>query len=113
MGTDKEGGKMNGADDRSFDHWSLDKRVPVAVIAMLFIQTGGAFWWAATTSANIGALSQRIEVLEKSNALQIAQGNAISALDAKVSATQESIKEVKSMVMGLFNANILPLKEKK
>lgn len=40
-------------------HWSVDKRVPLALIFMLMVQTAGAIWWAAT-------ISGRVEVLEKS-----------------------------------------------
>jgi len=39
------------------EHWHLDKRVPIAMIFAIIIQTGGAFWWAAN-------ISNRVEQLE-------------------------------------------------
>jgi hypothetical protein len=36
-------------------HWHLDKRVPVAIIFAILLQTGGAIWWAANISARVGA----------------------------------------------------------
>ncbi len=48
---------MNGnrPDDR---HWHLDKRVPVALIITILLQTVAAVWWAASLSA-------RVDVLER------------------------------------------------
>lgn len=39
--------------------WTIDKRVPLALIVMLMVQTAGAIWWAAT-------ISGRVDQLEKS-----------------------------------------------
>lgn len=51
--------------------WHLDRRLPVALIATLIIQTGMAFWWAATVSAGIAEankerilLSARVSKIE-------------------------------------------------
>ena len=39
--------------------WVLDKRIPLALILAILLQTGGALWWAAS-------ISQRVLVLEQS-----------------------------------------------
>ena len=45
--------------DRSLgSEWHLDKRVPIALIATIVMQTMAAVWWAAT-------MQSRIEALEK------------------------------------------------
>lgn len=43
-------------------HWTVDKRVPLALIVALMIQTAGAIWWAATISGRVDQLerSQRL-----------------------------------------------------
>lgn len=33
--------------------WHLDKRVPIAMIFAIFMQTAGAFWWAGTVDARL------------------------------------------------------------
>ena len=45
----------NGPDDR---HWHLDRRVPIALIITIVMQTVGIVWWAAS-------LSERVTVLEQ------------------------------------------------
>ncbi len=44
-------------DDR---HWHLDRRVPVALIMTLIVQTIGVVWWAATISARVDAIERRL-----------------------------------------------------
>ncbi len=39
-------------------HWHLDKRVPVALLLAIVIQTVGAVWWAASLSARVDALER-------------------------------------------------------
>lgn len=36
--------------------WHLDKRVPIALIVVIAIQTAGAVWWASSTSERLSAL---------------------------------------------------------
>ncbi len=40
------------------NHWHLDKRVPVALILAIMVQTIGAVWWAASLSARVDALER-------------------------------------------------------
>ncbi len=46
--------KENGRD------WYLDKRVPVALIIAIVTQTIGIVWWAATLSARVDGIQERI-----------------------------------------------------
>ena len=48
------------SDDTSDRHWHLDKRVPVALIITIVMQTIGIVWWAANLSARVDALEVRI-----------------------------------------------------
>ncbi|HHI81959.1 MAG TPA: hypothetical protein ENJ99_02290 [Rhizobiales bacterium] len=41
-------------------HWHLDRRVPVALITAIMMQTIGIVWWAATLSARVDVLEERI-----------------------------------------------------
>ena len=40
--------------------WHLDKRVPLALILTIMIQTAAGIWWAATISARVGAVEMWI-----------------------------------------------------
>lgn len=45
-------------------HWSLDKKVPLALIIALIIQTVGISWWAATLSSQVTYLESRVTKAE-------------------------------------------------
>lgn len=36
--------------------WHFDKRIPLAMIGAIFIQTGAAFWWASSINERVSAL---------------------------------------------------------
>lgn len=40
----------------SEEHWHLDKRVPIALIFAIVVQTAGAFWWASDISGRVARL---------------------------------------------------------
>ena len=42
-------------------HWHLDRRVPVALIVTIIMQTIGIVWWAASISARVDVLERRLE----------------------------------------------------
>ncbi len=46
------------------EQWHLDKRVPVALIAALLMQTALGVWWAATMDAENRFLAGRVDRLE-------------------------------------------------
>lgn len=50
--------------------WHLDKKVPIALISALIIQSGGAIWWAATQENRLGELGKEVARVEKKIDLQ-------------------------------------------
>lgn len=48
---------MTAAKD-SGDHWSFDRKIPLAVIMALFVQTAGMVWWVSKQESRITALEQ-------------------------------------------------------
>lgn len=47
------------------EHWTLDKRVPVAGVLAIMIQTGVAIWWASGLDGRVKALeAEKAEVRE-------------------------------------------------
>jgi hypothetical protein len=41
-------------------HWSFDKRIPLALIVTIIIQSGAAIWWASSLSSRVSWLEERI-----------------------------------------------------
>lgn len=71
--------------------WHLDKKVPVAIILTLAIQTGGIVWWGATTS-------ERLNTLERSAAAAAAQPERLAKVETRLEAVQEGITEIKTLL---------------
>jgi hypothetical protein len=44
-------------------HWHLDRKIPIAFILTLLAQTFLGGWWAATTSARLEALYNKVDSL--------------------------------------------------
>lgn len=42
--------------DPATSSWHLDKRVPIALILTILVQSGTAIWWAATTTGRVAAI---------------------------------------------------------
>lgn len=36
--------------------WHLDKRIPLALIGAILVQTGAAFWWASSINERVASL---------------------------------------------------------
>lgn len=39
-------------------HWTIDKRIPVAALLTVIVQTGVMIWWAASVEARVNSLEQ-------------------------------------------------------
>lgn len=35
------------------DHWNIDRRIPMALVITLVIQTGGMVWWASSLNSQV------------------------------------------------------------
>jgi Tfp pilus assembly protein PilO len=47
------------------EHWSLDKRVPIALIFAIALQTTGVVWYVATLTSRIGVNEVNISRVER------------------------------------------------
>jgi hypothetical protein len=50
--------------DAKANTWHLDKRVPIALIFALLVQTGGIFWWGGGLDKQVAEQERRITKLE-------------------------------------------------
>ncbi len=45
---------------RSRDRWHVGREIPIAVLVMLAIQTGGGIWWAAGLSQKLDSVIAQV-----------------------------------------------------
>jgi hypothetical protein len=72
-------------------NWHLDKRVPIALILTVLVQTGGILWWAAS-------LSERVNVLERHQANTMPQGDRLTKVEVRLEGVQTGIDEIKRLI---------------
>ena len=93
------------------EQWHLDKRVPIALILAIVVQTSGAIWWASSMTERMGqierrmdseaAQSQNVENLVASQATQIAvlverieaQNRNVDRLSQEVASTNGLLRD--------------------
>jgi hypothetical protein len=79
-------------------HWTVDRRVPLALILAMIGQTGGLVWWAS-------GINQRVSALEEKQTLQSAsapmQSDRLTRVETKVEAIQRDVSEIKSDIKSL------------
>lgn len=74
-------------------HWHLDKRVPLALIVAIIIQSLGAVWWA-------GQMDERVAHLE---ALNVKNGN----VEARLVRIEEGQSWIKKALERILNTSHL------
>lgn len=70
---------MTSNDNNPASHWSLDKRVPLALVLTILFQTGVAIWWAAGQSYVTAEHARRLAVVEAQRA-----GERIAIVESRV-----------------------------
>ena len=75
--------------------WHLDKRVPIALLGAIMLQTCAAIWWAASISA-------RVDTLERDRtAMSLAvgpQAERLIRVETKVDSMHEDVNEIKRAI---------------
>lgn len=78
--------------------WHLDKRVPVALILTLFVQTAAAVWWLAGLSADVEAMKIRQDrqdaQIEATRATAGAQAVQLGRIEENTRATQAAVERL-------------------
>lgn len=76
-------------------HWTLDRRVPLALIAAVVFQSMCAVWWASTITAQLGTTTARVEILERMAVANQALSLSVARLEEKMQNIQDTIKEIR------------------
>lgn len=69
-------------------HWSVDRKVPLALIFAIFMQTAGAFWWA-------GKVDSRLTYLEATNENTEKAIKELTEIKIHMQYQRESLEEIK------------------
>lgn len=48
-------------DRRENDHWSFDKKIPIALIFTMLFQLGAGTWWVSALNSRVGELEKGAE----------------------------------------------------
>ena len=80
------------------EQWHLDKRVPIALILAILIQSGSAIWWASTMSERMNQVERRLDSGNGRNGNLVArvgqQGEQIAVLSAELRATNAQLERL-------------------
>lgn len=74
--------------------WHLDRRVPIALIAAMTIQTAGALVWA-------GAAMQRMDYVEREVAASAMMGERTARLEEQIRYLRQSVDRIETKLDGL------------
>lgn len=84
-------------DDRQW-HW--DKRVPIALILTIGIQTAGIAYWGGTISTRLDQVERRVEASAPQAERVIRLEEKIIRTEEKVSVVQKTVDEIKALLAG-------------
>ncbi len=74
--------------------WHLDKKVPIALIATLLLQTGGLVWWAR-------GLDARVAALEKGDETRITKDTQLNNIAIDLAVLKENVKTTKDDISSM------------
>ena len=72
-------------------HWTIDKRVPLALILTISIQTCGIVWWAS-------GLTTRVEQLERQAQATAPQADRLTRVEVRLDNVVDGISEIKALL---------------
>ena len=66
------------------EHWTLDKKIPIAIIFALLVQGGGLAWWAATLEGRLSVAERSIVKLDGRDGEQRADRDRMIRLEERI-----------------------------
>lgn len=75
--------------------WHLDKKVPLALIVTIILQTAGMVWWAASLNSDVRYLTDRVQRAETTLERESVTNRGISDRLIRV---EEGIKAILEVV---------------
>lgn len=94
--------------DTKKESWHLDRRVPLALIVVILVQTAGIVWWAATLQAKSEAQEGRIVRLEQQNAQSTLLGERLARLEERMDGLRENTSRIERLLRALVQDSPKP-----
>jgi hypothetical protein len=82
--------------DGTRNDWSIDRRIPAALIATLILQTLVGVWWLAQ-------LGERVSALERTEATRQAVVERLTRVEVKVDTALDGIADIKRRLGGVVH----------
>lgn len=82
---------MAQPEDPASGTWHLDKRVPLALIITILLQTGTIIWWAAGISA-------RLDQVERQQQSAAPHSDRLTRVETRLEAVQDGINRIERLV---------------
>lgn len=80
--------------------WSIDHRIPLALILTIVLQTAGIVWWTASLAARVDENGRRLAVVERTEAARIVDERRLyerlATFDANVTAIRASLARIET-----------------
>ena len=73
------------------EKWHLDRRVPLAMILAIILQTSTFIWWASS-------LTERVNTLERERVATAPQGDRLTRVEVKVEGVQTSLDRIERLI---------------
>lgn len=91
------------------EQWHLDKRVPLALIVTIAVQTAGAIWWAASMSERMDQIERRMDnaAVRSQNVdnLVAQQATQIAVLVSRIDDQTRRIEETNDLLRQYLQQN--------
>lgn len=78
-------------EDPAGGSWHLDRRVPLALIVTIVLQTGGLIWWASQLSA-------RVDTLERQQTISEPQRDRLTRVEVRIDSIADSINRIEALI---------------
>lgn len=104
MGTEEvEAHARQLAEEPSESHWTLDKRVPIAIVLALVVQGAGAVWWAAAMEGRVAEAQKAIIRLESRDTEMRESRDRLIRLEERMIAATDELKRMNGKLETLVN----------
>ena len=80
---------MREPDD--YRHWHLDRRVPLALIVTIVMQTAGLVWWASS-------ISERVNSLERTREATAPQSDRLTRVEVNLENVKQGVERIERLI---------------
>lgn len=77
--------------DPASNGWHFDRRIPIALVLTILIQTGGAVWWLSSLNSRVSSLEEKITVFSSQPERLVRVETQVEALTKTVDRIERKI----------------------